>query len=97
MMELKDFIGKVVVSVHSGKRFMLSEITAPYITVKTACKNSSGYYETYRYECINGDPISQGILKFEDSVLMIPFNKAYERHCNSKDAYWENYGYWMSK
>lgn len=97
MIKLNDFVGKVVVEVRSGKRYTLSVITAPYISVKTMLPNSSGYLEFYRFECINGDPFSRGVLKFEDSTLTGPFNKTYQQHCNSEDGYYEDYGYWLRK
>ena len=96
-MELKDFIGKVVISVKSGRRFELSSITAPEIEARTEKPDRFGHHACYCWETINGDPISNGILVFEDESLTEPFKKAYDAYCRTEDAYWENYGYWMRK
>ena len=96
-MELRCFIGKIVTSKNTNQRYMISEITSPYIEVKTEKPNSSGYPSTYRFETINGDPISNGVLIFEDQSLTEPFKAAYRVYCRTKDAYWEDYGYWLRK
>lgn len=56
-MELKDFIGKVVISTSSKTRYVLTEITAPEISVRTEKPNELGCYSHYCWETINGDPI----------------------------------------
>ena len=96
-MELKDFIGKIVISTSSQTRYVLDEITAPEISVRTEKPNERGYRPYYTWETINGDPISRGYLKFEDESLTEPFKVAYNAYCSTKDAYWENYGYYMRK
>lgn len=96
-MELKDFIGKVVVGSESGKRYMLRRITAFSIEGYTVEKDARGYHASYCWSTINGDPISNGVLIFEDTSLTEPFKKAYEAYSYTKDAYWENYGYWMRR
>ena len=96
-MELKDFIGKVVISTESKKRYVLTEITAPEIAVRTEKPNERGYYSHYCWETINGDPISNGYLVFEDQSLTEPFKAAYNAYCRTEDAYWENYGYYMRR
>lgn len=96
-MELKDFIGKVVVSTKNKERYVLTEITAPKIVVRTEKQNGLGYRPCYGWETINGDPITNGYLIFEDQSLTEPFKEAYNKHCNTQDAYWETYGYYMSK
>lgn len=96
-MELNTFIGKVVFSTETKERYILHEITAPYIDVKSEKPNSSGYPSHYRFGCINGDPISKGTLVFVDQSLTEPFKEAYEAYCHTKEAYWEDYGYWMRK
>ena len=96
-MELKAFIGKVVVHDASQKRYILKEITAPYIAVVAEQPNANGQHPHYRWETINGDPISKGILVFEDTTLLAPFKAAYAAHSRSKEGYWEDYGYWMRK
>ena len=96
-MELKDFIGKIVISTSTNKRYRLHRITSPYIDVESELPNSSGYPSHYRFDCINGDPISNGNLMFEDQSLTEPFKAAYQAYCSTEDARWENYGYYMRK
>ena len=94
-MELKDFIGKVVVQAATGKRYVLKEITSPYIAVKEEKNPDSG--SSIIYDTINGNPIKQGILDFEDAKLTEPFKAVYEAYCRTKDAYYEEIGYWMRR
>jgi hypothetical protein len=96
-MKLKDFVGKIVISTQGKKRYILDEITAPEIKVRTEKPNERGYFSYYCWETINGDPISNGYLVFEDLSLTEPFKAAYRAHCNTEEARWENYGYYMRK
>lgn len=96
-MELKEFIGKTVIRTSDKKRLFITKITAPEIIVQTIDKDANGHHICYRFETINGDPVTNGYLVFEDESLTEPFKKAYDAYCRTKDAYWENYGYWMSK
>ena len=68
-MELGQFIGKIVISTSTNKRYRLHRITSPYIDVESEQPNSSGYHSHYRFNCINDDPISNGNLVFEDQSL----------------------------
>lgn len=96
-MEIKDFIGKVVISTQTKKKFYLHEITSPEIKTVTTIPDSNGHYTFYCWKTINGDPFSKGYLVFEDASLQEEFKKAYEAYCKTKDAYWEEYGYWMRR
>lgn len=96
-MELKTFIGQVVISTKTKRRFKLCEITAPEICVVTENPGASGYYEHYVYDNINGNPIATGLLVFEDPALTEPFKAAFDAYEHTEDAYWENYDYWMRK
>lgn len=96
-MELKDFIGQVVISTITGRRFKLYQITAPEICVVTEKPGESGYYEHYTYENINGNPIAIGLLVFENPALTEPFQAAFDAYDRTEDAYWERYGYWMRR
>ena len=96
-MELKDFIGKVVVSAASGRRFILKEITAPEIGVVSVEPNAQGYRINYAYRTTNSDPFTDGILLFEDASLLEPFQAAYNAYCRTEDAYWEIYEYYMRR
>ena len=94
-MEIKDFIGKLVIEAESGQRYILKEITSPYIAVKEEKNTNSGI--SVIYDTINGDPIKKGVLLFEDATLTEPFKAAYEAYCCTKDAYYEEIGYWMRR
>ena len=96
-MDLKDFIGQVVLSTVSKRRFRLMKITAPEIKVVSEKLGISGHPEHYVYPTINGDPISTGKLMFENPALTAPFRAAFEAYCQTEEARWENYGYWMRK
>ena len=96
-MELKDFIGKTVIRVSDKKRLFITKITSPEIEAQTVEKGVYGQHTCYCWETINGDPITNGYLLFEDQSLTEPFKKAYDAYCRTEDAYWEEYGYWMRK
>ena len=96
-MELRDFIGKVVISTESKRRYVLRQITAPCITASTVETDVHGNCSSYCWPTINGDPISTGILIFEDASLTEPFKADFEAHCRSQDGRWEEYGYWLRK
>ena len=94
-MEIKDFMGKVVIESKSKKRYVLAEITSPYIAVKEENNANSGI--SIIYDTINGDPFEKGILVFKDTTLTKPFKAAYDAYCRTKDAYYEAIGYWMRR
>ena len=96
-MEIKEFIGKIVINAKTKERYILSSVTSPCIEVKTVKLNECGCPSCYRFETINGDPFERGVLIFEDVSLAAPFKKAYEEYSHSEDARWEEYGYWMRK
>lgn len=96
-MDIQTFIGKAVIIARTKIKCVLTEITSPYIQVQTKASNSSGYPSTYRFETVNGDPFTNNLLIFEDSSLLEPFMKAYKAYCHTKDAYYEEIGYWMRK
>ena len=96
-MELKDFIGKVVICTATKQRFALRRITSPCIEVTAVDKDARGYCASYSWPTINGDPISTGALIFEDASLTEHFKAAYSAHCHTRDAYYEEIGYWMRR
>ena len=96
-MELKDFVGKVVISTKTNRRFYLREITSPKIGAVTVAPDADGHHAFYSWNTINGDPFSIGSLVFEDKSLLEPFLKAYDAYCHTEDAWWEDYGYWMRR
>ncbi len=97
IVELHAFVGQVVISSATHRRFLFNKITAPEICVVTEVPGTSGYPEHYVFSTINGDPISTGVLVFENRALTEPFKEAFEAYGHTQDAYWENYGYWMRK
>ena len=54
-MELKEFIGKVVICRKTNRKYTIREITAPEFVVQDINKNAYGTYSTYCYENQNGD------------------------------------------
>ncbi len=96
-MELESFIGKIVISSERKTRYVLTKITAPEISARSEKPNERGYYSHYCWETINGDPISNGYLVFEDQSLTEPFKAAYDAYCRTEDARLENYGYYMRR
>ena len=96
-MELKSFIGKIVICALTKERYVIEKITSPYIGVRSEKPNSSGYHSHYRFECINGDPITNGALVFEDQEVTEAFKMVYNYYCHSNDAYYEEMDFWMRK
>ena len=96
-MELKDFIGKVVICAATKQRFAIRRITSPCIEVTAVEKDARGYCASYSWPTINGDPISTGALVFEDAFLTAPFKAAFSAHCHTRDAYYEEIDYWMRR
>ena len=94
-MEIKNFIAKVVIAPKTNKRYVLTEITSPYIAVKEEGNVNSGI--SIRYETINGNPFEKGILVFEDTTLTEAFKTTYSTYCRTKNAYYEEIGYWMRR
>ena len=94
-MEIKDFIGKVVIVPKTKKRYVLKEITSPYIAVQEENNVNSGI--SIIYDTINGDPFEKGILIFEDTTLAELFKAVYDAYCRTKNAYYEEIGYWMRR
>ena len=97
MMELKNFIGKVVISMATKRRYLLTQITAPYIVATVEQADVCGNRASYHWDAVNGDPISTGALVFEETALKKPFQVAYEAYCRSQEGRWEEYGYWLRK
>jgi hypothetical protein len=96
-MELKDFIGKVVRNTKTGDAFTLTDITSPEIRVASVRADADGHHTFYVYRTINGDPFSNGVLVFETPALTEAFKQVFGAYQRSRDAYWEEYGYWMRR
>ena len=96
-MELRDFLGKVVINTESKRRYVLRQIIAPCIMASTVEKDARGNCASYCWATINGDPISNGILVFEDTSLTEPFIAAYHAYSHTRSAYYEEIEYWMRK
>ena len=89
------FVGKVVVSTETKRRFVLTTITAVEMTARAENLNERGVYDTYSWNTVNGDPVSRGQLVFEDTSLTEAFIKAFETYCNSAEGRWERYEYFF--
>lgn len=96
-LKLDDFVNKVVFLPRTGERFVIEKIAAPAIYVATVEPGTFGYPRHYVYETMNGDPISNGILVFEDASLTEPFIAAYNAYSHTRSAYYEEIEYWMRK
>ena len=94
-MELKDFIGKVVIGTKTNTRYILTKIHAAYISVETEKLNEYGTRSGYLFKTEHGDPFSRGVLSFEDESLTEPFKQAYQEYCRSEDGRAEAYWYWL--
>ncbi len=97
-MELKDFIGKVVLSSDSKERYFIEEISAVYIQVVSEKLNSIGYPSHYQYKTgtlKNDNAIATGKLIFEDSSLTKPFIDMYEKYTSSEAGRTDAWLYWM--
>ena len=92
---MKEFVGKVVVSTESKKRFVLTSVTAVEMTARAENLNDRGFYDTYSWSTVNSDPVSRGQLVFENASLTEAFIKAFEAYCNSAKGRWERYEYFF--
>ena len=54
-MDINQFIGKIVISTSTNKRYRLHRIISPYIDVESEEPESNGYLSHYRFNCINGN------------------------------------------
>ena len=94
-MEIKDFIGKVVIGTNTKTRYVLTKIHAAYITVGTVKLNAYGTRDCYLFKTENGDPFTSGSLRFEDESLTEVFKRVYQEYCNSEYGRAEAYLYWV--
>ena len=94
-MELKDFVGKVVISTKTRTRYILTKIHAVYIQVGTEKLNEYGTRSSYLFKTENGDPFSRGVLSFEDVSLTEAFKQAYNEYCRSEFGRAEAYWHWL--
>lgn len=96
-MKINDFIGRVVIDAKTGARYILREITSPSISIVSEQPDGSGRLKRYTFNTINGDPVSKGVLIFADESLTDAFRTVYAEYCRTRNAYWEDYGYWMRR
>ena len=94
-MELKEFVGKVVIGTKTNTRYILTKIHAAYITVETEELNVYGTRSSYLFKTNNEDPFTSGALRFEDASLTELFKKAYQEYCRSEYGRSEAYLYWV--
>ena len=90
-MNINEFVGKVVVSNESKRRFVLTSITAVEITARAENLNERGVYDTYSWSTLNSNPVRQGQIVFEDTSSIEAFIKAFEAYSNSAKGRWERY------
>jgi hypothetical protein len=99
MMKIKDFIGKVVKSKNTGKKYVLYEIDGVAITVREVEKNQYGTYSTYCWKTGTApydNAIAKGELVFEDEKLTELFRECYENYIHTEGRY-DQYFYYSMK
>jgi hypothetical protein len=94
-MNKQDYIGKVVISSNTKKRYILTKIHATYICVDSEKLNQYGTRSSYMFKTDNEDPFTSGDLYFEDAALTERFKKEYKEHCRSEDGHSEAWMNWM--
>ena len=93
-MELKDFIGKVVIDAENKHRYELYRIDAVEVAAK-ALPPHSGCYVWRTGTGPYDNAIARGTLVFEDPSLYEPFKALYEAYGHSEEARIERYMYYM--
>ncbi len=99
-MELKDFIGKVVIHAQTKKRYVLYKLEAACIEVKEEKADENGIRRCYCWEVGTlpyDNAIAKGRLIFEDATLLEPFREIYEAYQRSPEGRIESYDYWFWK
>ena len=96
-MELNSFKNKVVIKTSTGERLYLIEITSPALKTVTVEKDRGGHHTFYSWPTINGTPFEKGYLRFEEEGLEAAFKEVFDAYSRTKDAFYEEYGYWMRK
>ena len=98
-MELKDFIGKTVISSETHYKYIIDQIDGVAFNVHEAKPNDSGYHSHYSFMVGTGpddNPIARGTLVFEDESLKEPCLEAFYSSINNQGRY-DQYSYYMSK
>ena len=93
-MQLKDFIGKVVIGKENRWRYVLHRIDAVDIAAQ-ALPPHSGFYVWRTGTGPYDNAIARGTLEFEDPSLYEPFKALYEAYGHSEEARIERYMYYM--
>ena len=93
-MELKDFIGKVVIGKENRWRYTLYRIDAVEIAAQ-ALPPHSGCYVWRTGTGPYDNAIARGTLEFEDPSLYEPFKALYESYIHSEAGRLESYTYYM--
>lgn len=98
-MNIKEFVGKEVVSKESGKRYILVKIDGAGISARENRPNQYGNYATYCWKtgtapCDNA--IAKGTLIFVDQSLKELFCEAYEIYQHTEGKY-DQYLYYSMK
>lgn len=93
-MELKDFIGKVVIGKENRWRYTLYRIDAVEIGAQALPPNS-GHYVWRTGTGPYDNAIARGTLEFEDPSLYEPFKALYEAYIHSEEGRLESYMHYM--
>lgn len=98
-MDIKEFIGKEVVSMESGKRYILVKIDGVEISAREKIPNQYGNYATYCWKTGTApydNVIAKGTLIFVEQSLQEPFCEAYEIYQHTEGKY-DQYCYYSMK
>lgn len=96
-MEIKDFIGKEVMSTNSKQHYIIEKIDGTFISAKATKPSENGTYAHYRWMTGTApydNAIARGTLVFEDVILTEPFKETYEDYRHTEGR-WDSYLYNM--
>jgi hypothetical protein len=95
-MEIKDFIGKEVMSTNSKQHYIIEKIDGTFISARATKPSENGTYAHYRWMTGTApydNAIVAGELVFIDETLFEPFKEIYEEYRMTDgryDAYFYN-------
>lgn len=98
-MEIKDFIGKEVMSTNSKQHYIIEKIDGTFISARATKPSKNGTYAHYRWmtgTAPHDNAIARGTLVFEDVTLTEPFKQVYEEYRYTEGRL-DQYFYAMSK
>jgi hypothetical protein len=98
-MNIKEFIGKEVISRELRKKYVITEIDGVAIVTREEKPNQYGTYATYSWKTGTApydNAIANGTLDFVDQTLKEPFREAYETYLHT-DGRYDQYFYYSMK